>query len=105
VSWESRLMLIGSLLSAVLGAAVTLGVAWLASRSARETLRLARRTIGEIGLLLRGLEEAELVEYNRDEDGRALGLVINVSAEGSSTSAGRATVEVSRADKQPPEGD
>jgi hypothetical protein len=94
VSRDVVLMLVGS----GLGSLFTLGVAWYASRG-------SRRMLQEIGLLLRGLEEAGLVEFARDKTGRARGLVIERNLHDGIRAVARITTsgEVSRSQKQDPE--
>jgi hypothetical protein len=57
----------------------------------QEAARLQRHTT----LILRGLEEAGLVEYNRNEQGEIVGMVIKARAivRGSSSASATATVQ------------
>jgi hypothetical protein len=69
-----------SILSILIGGTITFLASWIfyvrAARDLRqETARLQRHTT----LILRGLEEAGLVEYNRDEQGEITGIVIKLS--------------------------
>jgi hypothetical protein len=68
-------------LSILIGGTITFvasGIFYVrAARDLRqETARLRQHTT----LILRGLEEAGLVEYNRDEQGEIVGMVIKISA-------------------------
>lgn len=59
----------------------------------RETAKLRRHTT----LILRGLEEAGLVEYNRDgQTGEIIGMVIKISAASSGVGSASATPTVGR---------
>lgn len=80
---------------AAAGGALTVGAAWffywLASRDlVRETSLLNKK----ITLILRGLEEAELVKWNRDESGEIIGMVLHLKGtlEGTSSMSGSLTV-------------
>ncbi len=83
------------LLLAVGGIFITLIVALvLHIRSSRQLENSVKKLMGQNTLVLRGLEEAGLVEYNRDEDGNIIGLILHFSASltGSSSAEARLTV-------------
>jgi hypothetical protein len=84
---DVTLMLVGALVSAT----VTLLVAWWASRD-------ARRSLHQTGLLLRGMEEAGLVKWNRDDRGNPIGIQIDLKIHDSLHAMGsmRADLKVNR---------
>lgn len=87
MSRDIVLMLVGSL--------VTVAVASVAIRLAT---RDARAILHQTGLLLRGLEEAGLVHWSRDADGRVTGLHITLHVKDSAhvTTSGSAALTVER---------
>jgi phosphatidylglycerophosphate synthase len=69
-----------SFVSVLIGAAVTAFFSWFYYQRASEELRTeAERLRRHTTLIMRGLEEAGLVEYNQDEQGEITGIVIKLS--------------------------
>ena len=69
-------------------------ITWLVS------LCLFKRSSRQIRLILRGLEEAGLVKWNRDKKGRERGLVISASVELSAKSSMSASGTVTRDERK-----
>jgi len=78
-----------TLISMVVGAAVTWLVAWLYYRRAGSELRVEAAELRRlVGIILRALEAADLAKLSRDSEGRVIGVVLrggNVSFAGSSS--------------------
>ncbi|HEV2121709.1 MAG TPA: hypothetical protein VGW38_02905, partial [Chloroflexota bacterium] len=81
-------------------AAISALVGWF---FARQGSRQLAETHGQVALLLRGLQEAGIVELNRNEAGEATGVVIRLSANLVGTSHASADLTVTPHTETPPD--
>lgn len=105
-----------TLSSVLIGGVITGGVSWYyyqrasndlkdeagALREETERLREEAAKRQDTTLIMRGLEEAGLVEYNRDEQGEIVGIVIKISGVAGGTSGASATPTVGNEENDTP---
>ena len=87
---------LGSLASAILGAVIGAGIGGLITYWVSRSFytRAANDLVTRLGLVLRGLQEAGLVEFTFDESGKAIGLVLPLKASITGTAKVTASAEV-----------
>ena len=99
---------IGTFIGVFIGGVITL---WVTRRyyvrAAKDLTEKSALLLRSIELILRSLEEGDLVELTRDSDGEFKGIVLKVSAQGSGIGSASAKGEVIRqkASNEPKAGD
>lgn len=98
--------LLWSLIGAVVGGGLSFLATWLFYRKSAEELREESSQLRKLNILaLRGLEEADLVEFNHDEEGTPAGLHMKRTAASHASTFGGASATVSKAPLEQPGAD